>query len=182
KREDLTKEAFTDDGWFETGDIGQWNKDGTLSIIDRKKNLVKLSGGEYIALERLESIYKSSGLVANICIHADSNASKPMAIIVPNESPLRKHIASDGSISSISSPESADWKEICQDDDVRKSVVAELNGVGKKAGLKGLEQLQCVILSPEEWTPQNGFLTAAQKLQRKVILKEFKEEVDKVYP
>lgn len=48
KREDLTKEAITEDGWFITGDIGQWNPDGTLSIIDRKKNLVKLSGGEYI--------------------------------------------------------------------------------------------------------------------------------------
>lgn len=56
KRDDLTKEAFTDDGWFMTGDIAQWNKDGTLSVIDRKKNLVKLAGGEYIALERLESV------------------------------------------------------------------------------------------------------------------------------
>jgi len=44
------------------------------------------------------------------------------------------------------------------------------------------QTLQCVILSPEEWTPQNGFLTAAQKLQRKVILKEFEEEIKKVYP
>lgn len=56
KRDDLTKEAFTEDGWFMTGDIAQWNKDGTLSVIDRKKNLVKLAGGEYIALERLELV------------------------------------------------------------------------------------------------------------------------------
>lgn len=54
KREKETKETFTEDGWIMTGDIGQWNPDGTLSIIDRKKNLVKLAGGEYIALERLE--------------------------------------------------------------------------------------------------------------------------------
>lgn len=47
-RDDLTKEAITEDGWFMTGDIGRWNPDGTLSIVDRKKNLVKLSGGEYI--------------------------------------------------------------------------------------------------------------------------------------
>lgn len=59
KRDDVTAEAFTEDGWLKTGDIGQWNADGTLSIIDRKKNLVKLAGGEYIAIERLESIYKS---------------------------------------------------------------------------------------------------------------------------
>jgi long-chain acyl-CoA synthetase len=48
KRDDLTKETITEDGWLMTGDIGQFNEDGTLSIIDRKKNLVKLSGGEYI--------------------------------------------------------------------------------------------------------------------------------------
>jgi len=89
KRDDLTKEAITDDGWFQTGDIGQWNADGTLSLIDRKKNLVKLAGGEYIALERLESSYKSCGLVSNICLHADPNANKPMAIVFPHEANLK---------------------------------------------------------------------------------------------
>jgi long-subunit acyl-CoA synthetase (AMP-forming) len=61
KQEALTKEAITEDGWFKTGDIGQWESDGTLSIIDRIKNLVKLQNGEYIALDRLESIYKACG-------------------------------------------------------------------------------------------------------------------------
>ncbi|GAA5990281.1 hypothetical protein JCM5350_002077 [Sporobolomyces pararoseus] len=178
KRDDLTKEAFVD-GWFLTGDIGRWNSDGTLSIIDRKKNLVKLAHGEYIAVESLESKYKSSELVANICVHADSNANKPMAIIVPNEKAVRK-LASDQSL--LDSPDSAEWKEVCQNEKVQKAVLNEMNGVGKKAGLKPIETLQCVILSPEEWTPNNGFLTAAQKLQRKVILKEFEEEIKKVYP
>ena len=77
KQPDLTREALTSDGWFKTGDIGQFEPDGTLTIIDRVKNLVcgyrgaceahgdllqvKLSNGEYIALDKLESIYKSCG-------------------------------------------------------------------------------------------------------------------------
>ncbi|GAA5943404.1 uncharacterized protein JCM15063_002939 [Sporobolomyces koalae] len=178
KRPDLTEEAFVD-GWFLTGDIGRWNSDGTLSIIDRKKNLIKLAGGEYIATERLESVYKSSQLVANICVHADSNANKPMAIIVPNEQAVRK-LCSDHSISSIS--DSTEWSQICQNDQVKKIVLEEMNQAGKKQGLKPLETLQCVILANEEWTPQNGFLTAAQKLQRKVILKEYQDEIKQVYP
>ncbi|GAA6006589.1 hypothetical protein JCM11491_003108 [Sporobolomyces phaffii] len=178
KRPDLTEEAFVD-GWFLTGDIGRWNDDGTLSIIDRKKNLVKLAHGEYLAIESLESKYKSSQLVANICVHADSNANKPMAIIVPNEQAVRK-LAGEQSL--VDSADSAEWKEVCQNEKVQKAVLDEVNSVGKKAGLKPIETLQCVVLAPEEWTPQNGFLTAAQKLQRKVILKEFEDEIKKVYP
>lgn len=97
-RPDITAETITADGWLKTGDVGQWNPDGTLSIIDRKKNLVKLAGGECssclacvfgllltasfadIALERLESVYKSCGYVSNICLHADSSANKAMAV------------------------------------------------------------------------------------------------------
>lgn len=68
----MNKESFTEDGWLKTGDIGQWNPDGTLSLVDRIKNLVcsqqgwladdqiKLRSGEYLALEKAESVYKSS--------------------------------------------------------------------------------------------------------------------------
>jgi long-chain acyl-CoA synthetase len=56
KREETTREAINADGWLMTGDVGQWNKDGTLSVIDRKKNLVKLSGGEYIAIEKVSVV------------------------------------------------------------------------------------------------------------------------------
>ena len=52
-RDQETKDAFTDDGWFKTGDIGQWEPAGTIKIIDRKKNLVKTLNGEYIALEKV---------------------------------------------------------------------------------------------------------------------------------
>lgn len=83
KRPDLDKESFTEDGFFKTGDIGQFAADGTLSIIDRIKNLVKLRSGEYLALEKLESVYGSTDIVQNICIYADGDADKPIAIVVP---------------------------------------------------------------------------------------------------
>ncbi|KAK5001597.1 hypothetical protein LTR28_012467, partial [Elasticomyces elasticus] len=86
--EQETKEAFTDDGWFKTGDIGEFLPDGNLRIIDRKKNLVKTLNGEYIALEKLESIYRAATVVANICVYAASDKNKPIAIIVPAEPAL----------------------------------------------------------------------------------------------
>ncbi|GAA5823706.1 hypothetical protein JCM10212_003715, partial [Sporobolomyces blumeae] len=175
KQDDLTKEAWTDDGWFMTGDVCQWNKDGTLSVIDRKKNLVKLAGGEYIALERLESVYKSSNLVANLMVYATSSASRPMAVVFPHEANL-KALASELGVGS------SDLSTLCHNDQIRDAVLKNMNQVGKKAGFKPLEVLQCVVLSDEEWTPHNGLLTAAQKLNRKPIVQKYQKEIDAVYP
>ena len=58
-----TKEEFGEDGFFHTGDIGQFMSDGSIRIVDRKKNLVKLKGGEYIALENMEMVYGNSPFV-----------------------------------------------------------------------------------------------------------------------
>ncbi|KAI0830367.1 long-chain-fatty-acid-CoA-ligase [Trametes gibbosa] len=175
KREDLNHDEsiFTKDGWLRTGDVGQWNPDGTLSLIDRIKNLVKLQGGEYIALERLESIYKSCNLVSNICVHADSNARQPMAIIIPNDAHLRH--ALEGKDANKSLP------ELCQDPAVIDLVLKECNALGKKNGFKQLELLQTVILTPDEWTPESGLVTPAQKVQRKRIAEVFAKEIKKVY-
>ncbi|KZT57572.1 long-chain-fatty-acid-CoA-ligase [Calocera cornea HHB12733] len=167
KRPDLNAEAFTEDGWFKTGDIGQWEKDGTLSLIDRKKNLVKLSSGEYIALEQLESVYKSCNLINNICIYADPAASKPMAIVHPHESNLRHAVGN----TQVSLP------ELCEDQKIIDLVLKDLNAVGKKAGLKGMETLQALVLTPDEWTPENGLVTAAQKLQRRKISERYMDEI-----
>ncbi|KAN0065927.1 long-chain fatty acid-CoA ligase [Thecaphora frezii] len=169
KRDDITKETFTDDGWLMTGDVGQWNKDGTLSIIDRKKNLVKLSGGEYIAIERLESTYKSCELVSNICVHANSDAKQPMAIIFPKEETLALAVEKAGL-------KKGELDEMCVDKKVTELVLREVNQVGKKAGFKSLEQLQCVLLVHEELS-----MTAAQKLQRKDIVSKYKDDIKRIY-
>lgn len=163
KREKETKEAFTNDGWFMSGDVGQWNEDGTLSIIDRKKNLVKLAGGEYIAIEKLESVYKSCDYVQNLCLHADPNAKQPMAIVFPREESFRKLPGAAGS---------EDFAELCKSEDLRKAMLKELNAVGKQSSFKPLELLQCVILVPEDLP-----VTAAQKIQRKQAVEKYKDEV-----
>ncbi|KAG9090166.1 long-chain fatty acid-CoA ligase [Ceratobasidium sp. 370] len=176
KRDDLNsdKEIFAGDGWFRTGDVGQWNKDGTLSIIDRIKNLVKLQSGEYIALERLESTYKSCALVGNICVHAVPDAKQPMALIYPHESNLRHYLAS-ANLPGVNS--SADLATLCHTKAVADAVLKECNAVGKKAGFKPLEILEAVVLTPDEWTPESELVTAAQKIQRKKIAQRYDKEI-----
>ncbi|PPR00806.1 hypothetical protein CVT26_012447 [Gymnopilus dilepis] len=177
KRPDLNEDEtiFTKDGWMRTGDVGQWNSDGTLSLIDRVKNLIKLASGEYIALERLEASYKSCNLVSNICVHATQEAQQPMAIIIPHEAHLRAALQAKGIASDASLP------DLCKDAAVQKLVLAECNAVGKKNGFKPNELLQSVVLTPEEWTPESGLVTAAQKIQRAKIAHTFKDQINAVY-
>lgn len=148
ENEKETLENIAPGGWFKTGDIGEWDSNGHLKIIDRKKNLVKTLNGEYIALEKLESIYRSSHVVGNICVYADQNKAKPIAIIVPLE-PTLKQIAADNGIPGGS------LEELVHNKKLNGLVLKELQNVGRNGGLSGIEIIEGVALSDEEWTPQN---------------------------
>jgi long-chain acyl-CoA synthetase len=146
--EEETKNAMTEDGWFMSGDIGEFDRCGHLKIIDRKKNMVKTINGEYIALEKLESVYRSSSVVGNICVYAAEDQAKPIAIIVPVEAVLHK-FAKDNSI------EGDTLGSLVRNERVKSIVLKELQGVGRAAGLSNIEIIDGVVLSDEEWNPQN---------------------------
>ncbi|KAG2119405.1 hypothetical protein DEU56DRAFT_122158 [Suillus clintonianus] len=179
KRDDLNNDEsiFTKDGWLRTGDVGQWNADGTLSLIDRIKNLIKLQSGEYIALEQLESTYKSCYLASNICVYADAEAKQPIAIIIPHEVNLRHALEAK----SIPVDASAQLSDLCATKLVQDFVLKECNAIGKKNGFKPMEILEAVILTADEWTPESGLVTAAQKVQRSKVAKKFEKEIKAAY-
>lgn len=169
ENEKETSEAFTD-GWFKTGDIGEWTPSGALRLIDRKKNLVKTAHGEYIALEKLESIYRGCPYVSNICVYADSDHVKPIAIIVPMEKPIEdlcKSLKVDH------------HDDVAKDPKILEAVHKALLETGRQSELKPVELLGGVVISEHDWTPQNGFVTSAQKLQRKKIFEDNKDEIMK---
>ncbi|CUM53181.1 unnamed protein product [Debaryomyces tyrocola] len=180
KNEKETADSFTPDGWFKTGDIGEWASNGALRIVDRKKNLVKTLNGEYIALEKLESVYRSNPVVFNLCAYADQSKVKPIAIVLPNEANLKSFLA-DEKIYSQLDLDSKELAHLCEEKKVINAVTKHLVQTGKSQGLKGIELIQTVVLLDDEWTPQNGFVTSAQKLQRKKILASCQDKVDEAY-
>ncbi|KAI8612947.1 long-chain-fatty-acid-CoA-ligase [Chytriomyces sp. MP71] len=180
KQEALTRETITEDGWMRTGDIAELNENGTFTVIDRTKNLVKLSNGEYIALEKLESNYKVSKLVANICMHADPEQAYAVAIVIPVEKEVR-HLAGTMNLYPGVAAEALDYTEICQSPEVRAAVLENLKGVAKSVGFKPAEVVGQVHLTSQDWTPQNGMLTAAMKLQRKAIISHYEADIAAMY-
>jgi len=157
-----TSEVYTEDGWFKTGDIGVWNKDGTLSIVDRIKNLVKNPYGEYIALEKLESIFKNSKYVLNTCVFASGEVTKVVAIVQPQPTAVENRSGS-GDIT----------KDKAFADEIKKDLIQ----VGSKNGLKRFELVTDVIVVDEDWSPINKMLTAAMKLNRRTIYNTYAKEI-----
>jgi long-chain acyl-CoA synthetase len=93
KNEEKTKEEFITVGkkrYFATGDIGEFREDGSLKIIDRKKDLIKLSHGEYISLGKVETTLLTNSLVDNICVYGNPHHDYLIALVVPNEKNLEK--------------------------------------------------------------------------------------------
>ncbi|KAF3157776.1 long-chain fatty acid-CoA ligase, variant 2 [Orbilia oligospora] len=168
-----TSEAYSDDGWFKTGDVGEWTPSGHLKIIDRKKNLVKTLHGEYIALEKLESVYRSCSYVQNICVYADTQKAKPVALIQPHEVNIKK-LAADLSVA-------GELEAIVHDSKVQSAVLKDLLAVGRRGGLAGIELIDGVVIADDEWTPQSGLVTAAMKLNRRGLTDHYKTEIDAAY-
>jgi long-chain acyl-CoA synthetase len=175
KNEQETKDAFTEEGWFKTGDVAEITERGTLKIIDRKKNLVKLSNGEYIALEKIESFYRNNQVVNAICVCADSERPKPVAVIVANLDALKNICSERG----LTVPE--DLEQASKSEEITHLVYKECLDEAKKSGLKGTEIISGIYLAPEEWTVDNDFLTAAQKMKRRNIQSSYKDQINKLF-
>ncbi|EOD15182.1 hypothetical protein EMIHUDRAFT_459357 [Emiliania huxleyi CCMP1516] len=168
-------EFVTIDGqrYFCTGDVGQYTPEGNLMIIDRKKDLVKLQQGEYVALSKVENVLKTSQYTALPMVYALSSMSYCIALICPNEGPLMKLAASLGV--------SGDLGAVCEDAKVVAAVLKDITAECKKGKLAKFEIPTKVILVAELWTPENELLTAVRKLKRREIVACHKAQIDKCY-
>ena len=98
KRPDKTAECFDEEGWFLTGDVVQVYPNGSMKIIDRSKNIFKLSQGEYIAPEKIEGILGLSQAIAQCFVYGDSFKNSVVAIVVPEEEWVMKWAQSKGKL------------------------------------------------------------------------------------
>ncbi len=175
--EDKTKEDFyTEDGrrWFKSGDIGQLMPSGTLKIIDRKKDLVKLQFGEYVSLGKVEAVLKTCPIVENVCIYGEATKSYCVALVVPDRAQL-------SSLAAKFDKSEADFETQVTDKDLTGAVLRELVQHGKKHKLEKFEIPGAVTIVKELWDPDSGLVTAAFKLKRRPIQDFYQEEINRMY-
>ncbi|TNN62289.1 Long-chain-fatty-acid--CoA ligase 1 [Liparis tanakae] len=173
KDPERTAEAIDKDGWLHTGDIGKWLPSGTLKIIDRKKHIFKLAQGEYIAPEKIETVYSLSDPVVQVFVHGESLKACLVGIVVPDPDFLpiwSKKKGIDGS-----------YSELCRNKDVKNAILEDMLRLGKDAGLKSFEQVRDIALHPEMFSIQNGLLTPTLKAKRTELRSYFKEQIDELY-
>jgi long-chain acyl-CoA synthetase len=172
-----TKEEYSDDGWFSTGDIGQFSNDGSLQIVDRKKNLVKLKGGEYIAIEKMEGSYGNSSFVdavhGGVCCYGDGDMDRPVMLMQLNEGTTMQWAGSNGM-------GDKSFAEVMKSKELYDVVMKDMINEHKKGELSHLEKLVAVVLLNDPWTPENGCLTAANKLDRRTVITQFAKEFEGV--
>lgn len=160
--------------WFKTGDIGEVHDDGVVTIIDRKKDLVKLQAGEYVSLGKVESQLKTCPLVDNICVYGESSKQYCVALVVPNQQHLMELAAKIGLADKP-------FEELCENPEMEKAVCGELADHAKRGKLEKFEVPQAVKLVAEVWSPDMGLVTAAFKLKRKDIQDKYQLDLRRMY-
>ena len=169
-RPDETQAAF-DGAWFKTGDIGQVDGDGYLSVTDRKKELIKTSGGKFIAPQPIENGLKLNPLIGVAAVIGDKR--KFAAVIVsPNFTRLEAWARENGI-------EFSSRAELVGNPKVRslyEGAVEEIN-----QNLARFEKLKRVMLVADEFTPESGIMTPTLKLRRRVVEERYRVQIDELY-
>ncbi|KAL8103088.1 long chain acyl-CoA synthetase 4-like [Apium graveolens] len=172
KREDLTKEVLVD-GWFHTGDIGEWQPNGAMKIIDRKKNIFKLAQGEYVAVENLENIYGLVADIDSIWVYGNSFESFLVAVVNPNMQAI-EHWCKENGVS-------GDFHSQCQNEKVKEYILGELSKIGKEKKLKGFEFIRAVHIDPLPFDMDRDLITPTYKKKRPQMLKYYQSIIDNMY-
>lgn len=177
--EKATKEAFSEDGFFRTGDVGQWREDGSLQIIDRAKNLFKLSQGEYVSPEALEQEYNKAKLVGQIFVYGNSLHATLLAAVVPDVVAAKAWGESHG-LTTLESIAAAPG--------FKRELLEQLAEMREKSHFKKYETIKDVVIEVSDlndlgqgFTVDNNLMTPSFKLKRPQLKAKYVEALDALY-
>jgi long-chain acyl-CoA synthetase len=172
-----TAKALDNEGWLHSGDIGTILPGGRLKILDRVKNILKLSHGEYVAPEKLENVLILDKYVGQIMVHGDSLENFVVAIIIPKKDAIVNWFHAQGK----NEVTTDNVHEHYNDEGLKKEIVASMDKLGRSRDFKGFEIIKKVFLSNEPFTLENGLLTPTIKVKRHEVKNKYIDEIRKMY-
>ncbi len=170
-RPELTKAAFTDDGWFRTGDVGKFVYHRFLKITDRKKDIFKTSAGKYIAPQPLENHFTKSPFIQR-CLIIGFQRPFVTALIVPHIEVLQSWCIQ----------KNIHWTSpqfMVHNIKIRAKLQQEVDKLNES--LLNVEQVKNFVLCPEDWTIERGELTNTLKPVRQKLMSNYESEIEKMY-
>jgi long-chain acyl-CoA synthetase len=171
KMQDATKEAFTEDGFFKTGDIGVFDEEGFLIITDRKKDLFVTSGGKNIAPHPIELELQAKRHIEQACLVGDGR-KYISALIVPDFEELARYAKKKGITYASSS-------ELVANEEIKALIKAEVDEVNGK--LARYEQVKYFEILDAPFSEETGELTPTLKVKRKVVSEKFRGRIERMY-
>jgi long-chain acyl-CoA synthetase len=173
QNEKATKEVILDGGWFATGDIGHLDEDGYLKITDRKTELLKTSGGKYVAPQPIENEFNTDPYIEMVSVVGD-NRKFITALVVPDFENIKTWLKEQGE----TPPD--DNQKIIQNEKVKKLLDERIQLVNKK--LARYEQIKSYVILSQPFSEQTGELTPSLKKKRRIIEGKYKSQIDAMYP
>ncbi len=172
RNEEATKDAFTEDGWFKTGDIGRISREGFLQITDRKKDLIITAGGKNCAPQPIEGALKRDMLVAQAVVIGDRRPYLTALLVLDAEA--SKGVARDAGL-----PEGTGPEELAASPRVRARLDAHVAKVNE--ALPRYEQIKKWDVLPAEMTIESGELTPTMKVKRRVVYERYGDRIERLY-
>jgi len=169
--EEMTREVIAEDGWFSTGDIGELSSDGYLKITDRKKDLIKTSGGKYVAPQAIENLLKKNPYVDQAVVVGDGRKFCAV-LVVPAFERLQSWAAEEGL-------EAGDTGALLAQSRSRDLLKDEI--LGEMRDLARFEMPKKIGLLAEPFTVENGALTPTQKVKRSVVTEQYAGLIESFY-
>jgi long-chain acyl-CoA synthetase len=167
----LTAEAISADGWFHTGDIGQWVDDKFLKLTDRKKEIFKISAGKYVAPQAVEAKLKESFFIEQAVVLGDGQ-KYAAALIVPSFDAIKEFCR-------IENITYTSDDEILKNEKVSAKIRSEIENENKE--LAPYERVKKYHLLARELTAANGELTPTLKPKRRIIQEKYKAEIEEMF-
>eukprot|EP01057_Protomagalhaensia_wolfi_P001706 Protomagalhaensia_wolfi_Nauph_80__1705@NODE_205_length_3188_cov_53_191172_g154_i0_p2_GENE_NODE_205_length_3188_cov_53_191172_g154_i0NODE_205_length_3188_cov_53_191172_g154_i0_p2_ORF_typecomplete_len271_score60_66AMPbinding/PF00501_28/8_7e29AMPbinding_C/PF13193_6/0_0014_NODE_205_length_3188_cov_53_191172_g154_i017372549 len=169
-----TENLWDENGWYHTGDIAVILPNNAIQIVGRRRQVFKLSQGEYIMPEKIENIYSQSKYVEQIVIAGNSFKTHPVALVVPSlEAALQWAEKNKLDLKTLN--------DFCAQLEFKKEILADMESVAKANQLKGFEKPGKCLFIDEPFSPENARLTPTMKVVRQRVMDDYRDALEEMY-